>query len=370
MPEGAAIIYAGGGTGGHLLPGLAVAQRVAHVRPDLRQVFLTGERPTERQIVARFGFEHLQMRAPKGPRRLWDWPAFLARFGLARLRCRQLLHSIHPLAVVGLGGYGSVPMVMSASGRCPIVLLEQNTIPGRATIFLSRRADVVVTSWAESREYLRPGTDVRHLGNPVRAGIADVAREDALDELGLSADRMTVLVWGGSQGSHAINEAVVEGLGHLGDMGGRVQFVHQTGQADESGVKAAYKKAGMRAHVAGFMHAPTAYAAADLFVGRSGATTLAEVCVVGLPMILVPYQHSAAGHQLANARAVEGAGAALVVEQSGLTGRGLAEMVCGLLEDGERRSTMARAAKSLARPQAANEVAELLLAQIESRDGA
>ncbi len=369
MVQSPTVIYAGGGTGGHLFPGLAVAECLARKRPELRQLFLTGRRPTERDILAHFAYERVEMSAPRAPRWFWQYPGFIVRFAFAWRRCRRLLRRNNVVAVVGLGGYGSVPIVIACSGRCPVMLLEQNTIVGRANRFLSRWADVVVVAWDRSREYFGPDVDVRHLGNPVRSTIADVARKDALDKLGLSETRQTVLVWGGSQGAHAINEAVVDGLGALKEVYDRVQFVHQTGSEDESAVKAAYDRAGLPAHVGAFMNAPTAYSAADLFVGRAGATTLAEVCIIGLPMILVPYPHAAAGHQDANARVAQRAGAAVVIDQDELTGELLAEGIGELLMDPDRRAKMATAAKSMARPQAAENVAELVIEKIEHRDG-
>lgn len=369
MVQRPTVIYAGGGTGGHLFPGLAVAECLARKRPELRQLFLTGRRPTERNILANFGYERVEMFAPRAPCRVWQYPAFAVRFAFAWLRCRRLLRRNNVVAVIGLGGYASAPMVTACAGRCPVVLLEQNTIVGRANKFLSRLADVVVVAWARSRECFGPDVDVRHLGNPVRSAIADVTRKDALDRLGLSEVRQTVLVWGGSQGAHAINEAVVDGLGVLKEVRDRVQFVHQTGPEDESAVKKAYDRAGLPAHASAFMDAPTAYSAADLFVGRAGATTLAEVCIVGLPMILVPYPHAAAGHQDLNARVTQRAGAAVVIDQSELTGERLADAIGELLTDPDRRAKMTAAAKSMARPQAVENVAELIISEIECRHG-
>lgn len=358
------IIYAGGGTGGHLLPGLAVAECVGRRRSDLRQVFLSGRRETERKILSSFGCELIELPAPKGPAHVWEYPWFLVRFVLAYCRCKRLLRDNNVKAVVGLGGYGSVPVVLAGSGRCATILLEQNVLAGRANKLLSRFADVVEVAWENSREDFRKGVEVVHLGNPVRGDIGKVARKDALAKFGLDADRQTVLVWGGSQGAHAINEAVTGALAHLSSLKDRVQFVHQTGEEDAPAVKAAYEKAGFKAHVAGFMHAPTAYGTADLFVGRAGATTLAEVCVVGLPMILVPYPHAAAGHQAANAVVIESAGAALVIEQGELTGEMLAGKIGELLSNAGRREEMTGCARNLARPSAAEDVAELILKRI------
>lgn len=358
------IIYAGGGTGGHLLPGLAVAECIGRMRPELRQAFLTGRRETERKILSGFGCDLIEMTSPRAPAHVWNYPGFLARFALAYRSCKRLLRSGNVKAVVGLGGYGSVPVVMAASGRCATILMEQNVLAGRANKTLARFADAVIIAWESSRGDFRRGTEVIHLGNPVRSDIGKIERSVALAKLGLASDKQTVLVWGGSQGAHAINEAIVNALEFLAPLKERVQLVHQTGEADEAWVKTAYEKAGVKAHVAGFMHAPTAYGAADLFVGRAGATTLAEVCVVGLPMILVPYPHAAAGHQAANAVVLEAAGAAVIIEQKDLTGASLAGEITELLSDGGRCGEMSNGARGLARPTAAQDVAEFILKRI------
>jgi len=363
------IIYAGGGTGGHLLPGLAVAEEIRQRRPDLRQVFLAGRRETERKILTNFGCEVLDLHAPQGPAHVWEYPMFLVRFGLAYRRCKRLLRKNNVKAVIGLGGYGSVPVVLAAAGRCVTALLEQNVMAGRANRLLSRFADAVVVAWESSREDFRRGVEIHHLGNPVRRDIGQVKREEALEKLRLEPGRQTVLVWGGSQGAQAINKAVVAGLAGLEGKKGTPQFIHQTGEEDEGTIKASYEKAGVKAHVAAFMHAPTAYAAADVFVGRAGATTLAEICVVGLPMILIPYPHAAADHQSANAVVLEASGAAVVVRQKDLTGEGLAETLEELLGDVEKRKEMSRCARSLARPSAAGDVAEMILQRMGIRDG-
>lgn len=369
MSEPRTIVYAGGGTGGHLFPGLAVADHVAKHRPELRQVFLIGWRRTELDILGRYGYEHFAMDTPQMPQRVRELHPFIWRFARAYRRSKRYLAENNVAAVVGLGGYGSVPMVLVARRRVPVVLLEQNTIPGKANRWLSRWADVVVTSFEETAGYFGRRVRVQHLGNPVREGIAAGNRAEGRIRLGLSPERPTVLVWGGSLGAHAVNTAVTGNLERLKELSSRIQVVHQTGRDDENAVRAVYVQAGMQAHVAGFMDAPTAYAAADVFVGRAGATTLAEVCLAGLPAVLIPYPLAAADHQMKNARALERAGAALVIDQSELTPERLWDTVVGLLVDDVARQQAAEAARRLGRPHAAADVAELVLAKVGNGPG-
>jgi UDP-N-acetylglucosamine--N-acetylmuramyl-(pentapeptide) pyrophosphoryl-undecaprenol N-acetylglucosamine transferase len=213
----------------------------------------------------------------------------------------------------------------------------------------------VFSAFEETRSYFGGGGKVRVFGSPVRAEIADCPPPDRADREG-SAGK-TLLVMGGSQGAHAINRAMIDGLEFLKPVRERIRIIHQTGEKDHGWVREAYEREGFAADAAPFLDPiGPAYAKADLVVARSGALTVAELSACGRPAILIPYPHAAHGHQEANARAVERAGAAELMLEKDLTGERLASRIRGLLSDPARLSEMARRSRSLGKPRAAREI--------------
>ena len=208
------VVFAGGGTGGHLVPGLAVAEELRRRLPDARCVFIGTRRPVEEHMVPRAGFELRSVGAPRTPQRLYHWPVFPFHLWASIRRAKAALRELKPGIVVGLGGYGSAPVVLAAKKLgAPVALLEQNTIPGRANRFLSKYAREVYVQFDASRAFFRDPSRVRVLGNPLRAGIADGRRDRAMQLFALDPGRKTLLVLGGSQGARTINQAVCGALG-------------------------------------------------------------------------------------------------------------------------------------------------------------
>jgi len=357
------VLIAGGGTGGHVFPGIAVAEELRRQRPKLEVVFVGNRRGLEAQVVPEAGFP-IRYIASSGfdRRRWWLWPGAALANGVGLLQAIALVIAERPQVVLGTGGYVSAPVSMAAKllGR-PLLLQEQNSIPGLANRLLARVADEVHLSFLEARSWFPRRDRLKITGNPVRAQVLSGDREAGLREFKLQPGRPTVFVFGGSLGASRINEAVLDTLRRLK---GRidVQFIFQTGRADFDRVREAVEREALPATVLSFVRRiHMAYAAADLVVCRSGAMTLAEIAVCGLPAILVPYPHAAHNHQEINAANLVDRGAAVMILDSELTGERLAREIAHLLADRQTLSRMSANARLFARPDAATRLARSLV---------
>jgi len=342
------ILIAGGGTGGHLFPGLALADALAAHGASV--TFVGTAAGIEARAVPAAGYPlrllpGRQLRGGGMSRAL----AGLASAAGGTLRALALLGELRPRLVVGVGGYASVAVVIAASlRRIPTVLLEQNVVPGAANRVLARLARRICVGFAESIAFL-PRARAVHTGNPVRADLIRPRPPRA---------RPGLLVFGGSAGAHRLNQAMLDALGPLGPTLAGLDLTHQTGAADLETVRAAYAARGLAARVEPFIaDMGGAYAAADLVVARAGATTCAELTAVGLPAILVPYPYATDDHQRRNAEVLVRAGAAEMILDAALDGERLGTALRLLLEDAGRRETMAARARALGRPDAAERVA-------------
>ena len=366
MTQSRTFIFAGGGTGGHLFPGVAVALELQRREPDARLLFVGSERELEQTILARLGLEHRSLPV-ESLRELTRHPwRFATRNWSAWRAARQLMREERPSVVIGLGGYASAPLVWQASrARSPVVLLEQNVIPGRATRWLARSASLVCTSFEETRERLPRGSKVEVTGNPVRREMAEIGREFATTMTTAPSTPRELLVLGGSQGADSLNEALVAALSLLGDAISGWRVVHQTGARQVGAMRRAYAGLSVDAVVEPFFDDMLArYRAASLVVSRAGATTLAELACGGLPMILLPYPHAADDHQRANARVYEAHGAAISVEHlasAEQTAARLADPLRSLLTDESRRRAMGVSARGIARLDATSIVVDRVL---------
>jgi len=343
------VVIAGGGTGGHLFPGLALAD--ALVARGAKATFVGTAAGIEARAVPAAGYP---LRLLPG-RQLRGGGAVRAVAGLASaaggtLRALVLLGELRPDLVVGVGGYASVAVVIAAAlRRIPTVLLEQNVVPGAANRVLARLARRICVGFAESLAFL-PRDRTVHTGNPVRAGLIQPRRPRT---------RTGVLVFGGSGGAHRLNQAMLDALGPLGPTLAGADLIHQTGAVDLETVRAAYAARGIAARVEPFVaDMGAAYAAADLVVARAGAMTCAELTAVGLPAILVPYPYATDDHQRRNAEVLVQAGAAEMILDAELDGERLARGLRGMLEDASRLASMAAHSRALGRPDAAERVAD------------
>ncbi|MEE9603627.1 MAG: UDP-N-acetylglucosamine--N-acetylmuramyl-(pentapeptide) pyrophosphoryl-undecaprenol N-acetylglucosamine transferase [Thermoguttaceae bacterium] len=353
------IVFTGGGTLGHLFPGLATAESIARDVPDARITFAGGGKPLELRHVSQAGFEYLALPSRPMPRRPGEAISFVAENLAGYLRAKRFLHEQRVDVVVGLGGYASAPMARAAIRRdVPLVLLEQNSIPGKVTRWLARSATLVCAAMAATRANLRCGCAVRVTGNPVRGRTfpPGVAR-------GGSDKRLLVL--GGSGGAKAINENVPRALYKIRSQLDGWQIVHQSGPSGEEDTRRLYGKLAVEAVVVPLIDdVPALLSECRLAVCRAGGGTLAELSSAGVPAVLVPYPHAADDHQAGNARVFSGAGAAICVDGRQLPGRlddHLAAAMSELLGDARRRERMSAAMRRLSHPEAAAEVAREVL---------
>lgn len=362
------VIFAGGGTGGHLYPAIAMARAMQKRDPATKILFVGTDEGIEARILPEEGLElkTLRVMGLKGKKRMEQLKALLA-LPRALLDSFSILRSFRPDAVVGVGGYASGPLILAGvlSGRT-VVLQEQNSIPGFTNRILGRLADRVYTAYLESHAYF-PRGKVLQTGNPVREGLGTGSREDALTQFGLDPGKKTIFVLGGSRGAHVLNQVVSDMVRKQSFSDIPVQFLHQTGEADLKSVLDAYTSSGIKAEVRSyFKEMIQAYAAADLAISRSGAVALSELCAAGIPQILVPFPYAADDHQMRNARVTAGTGAAEVLVQNDLTPATLEARIRVLLNDPNRLSEMREAARRHALPDAARTVVEDLEKRVKA----
>jgi UDP-N-acetylglucosamine--N-acetylmuramyl-(pentapeptide) pyrophosphoryl-undecaprenol N-acetylglucosamine transferase len=351
------VLIAGGGTGGHLYPGVAVAREIQRRRPDAMVTFAGTARGIEARVIPREGFQLDVLRS--AGLKATSIAARLRGLGLLPVSgadAWRILSRRTPDVVIGVGGYSSGPVVLAAAIRgIPTLLLEQNAVPGFTNRTLARFVSAAAVTFDETVAFFRGKGFVA--GNPVRPEFfeAEAARS-------APADRPRLLIFGGSQGAHAINMAMVEAAPRLAADARRLAITHQTGERDLERVREAYRAAGLDARVEAFLfEMDREVKAADLVVCRAGATTIAELTAAGRPAVLIPLPTAADDHQRKNAEVLAKAGAAELLPQAGLTGEVLASRVLALAGDEARREEMARAARTFARPDAAKVIVDKVL---------
>ncbi|MFS8636962.1 MAG: undecaprenyldiphospho-muramoylpentapeptide beta-N-acetylglucosaminyltransferase [Gemmatimonadota bacterium] len=370
------VLFAGGGTGGHLYPALALAAAMREVRPGVEVHFVGARRGVEARVLPAQGVPYTLLPfEPIRRDRVWrNWrlvPSMvMSAVGLARLFRR-----IRPQLVVGTGGYASGPACAWALLRgVPVAVQEQNSYPGLVTRWLARWVRQVHLGFPEAERHLRPGrrTQVFALGNPIRPPDPGLDRAACRGEFGLSPDGVVGLVVGGSQGARAVNEALCRTLeavaaGELEAPPAGFQLLWATGPAHLESVRERLAPLGIEGwvRVVGYIEEmPKALAAADFALSRAGAMATAELLAWGIPAILVPLPTAAADHQTHNARALEEAGAAVCVPEAELTPERLWSELRRLAGDAATRAAMAEKARMRARPDAAREIAERMLSLV------
>jgi UDP-N-acetylglucosamine--N-acetylmuramyl-(pentapeptide) pyrophosphoryl-undecaprenol N-acetylglucosamine transferase len=360
------MLVAGGGTGGHVFPGIALAEEVVGRHPGNDVVFAGTARGLEATVVPAAGFpiELIEVRGLKGKGVLG---ALLNLLLLPRafLQSLRILRKWRPDMVVGVGGYASGPVVLMAWVlRIPTAIQEQNAIAGLTNRILGWFSRAAFTAFPEAAQYFSR-RKVYQLGNPIRRQLMENYMRPVVVH-----PRPRLLVFGGSQGAHALNMRVVEALPHLADLRGQLAITHQTGARDRDAVEKGYRVCGFEPDVREFItDMSAAYAESDLVVCRAGATTLAELTVCKKPSILIPFPFAADNHQYVNAKSLVDAGAAVMIEERDLTGELLAHEIQAILSDPARRTLMARAAGRLGSPQAAKEIADVCIELVRRRWG-
>lgn len=356
------ILITGGGTGGHLYPALAVAEALKASSPDLEVLFVGSERGIEKEQVPEAGFAFRALEVVGFPRRpgLASVRA-LNSFIRACRSARDLVREYAPDVVFSTGGYASSPVVVGAwLARVPIVLQEQNSVPGLTNRVASRLAAEVHLAFPGARAHFPKRGHLKLSGNPLRAQVLGGSHGRAARLFRLEEEVTTVLVLGGSQGAHSINEAMIAALPRFA---GRedIQFLIQTGNLDHERMLDAAKDANVKTWVRRFVgNMGDAYSLADLVLCRAGAMTISELCACGLPSILVPYPHATGNHQQMNAELVRDAGGGVILTDAELTGARVAEEIEALLGDRPRLREMSVNALRLARPDAAATIVKSL----------
>jgi len=353
-------VIAGGGTGGHLFPALAVGEVLLGRGHEL--IIFISEKDIDALATkdrTEFQFEKLpSIGLPK----LFS-PAifsFLKRFNDSLAPCRRLYRKFQPHAVLGMGGFTSTaPILAGRLRKVPTFVHESNAIPGKANRLNARITDAVLLGFAACARYF-PKSRVQVTGTPIRKSLMRrVPRAEALAAFGLSPERKTLLVMGGSQGARGINEAAIKALPLLKEI--PLQVIHLTGPNDDQLAAANYRREEIPAHVAAFCHQmELAYSAADLALSRSGAASLSELSHFGIPSLLIPFPFAAENHQVLNAAIFAREGAAVVVEQGQVSVDTFAREIGALLRDDSRLQTMSRAARALAPENAAQNVADIV----------
>lgn len=357
------LLFAGGGTGGHIFPLVAVAQAVRARAPDAEITFVGTERGMEKRILGDLGekLELLQILPIKGGGAKGAVRG-VVRAALSLPDSRNLIRRLRPAAVLSIGGYAAGPVSLAARGmRLPLALLEPNSTLGLANKLMAPFAQRAYLAFPETEKAVRKSI-VRLTGVPLRRGFVPSPYAPRDGEL-------HVLVIGGSQGAITLNQNFPAAVGIARrDSKIRIVVTHQSGRGREPEVQEQYSRAGVTEdiRIVPFIDdVPSVLADADLVVQRSGAGSVAEVCAIGRPSVLIPYPYAAGDHQLHNARAMEAAGAAVCVESAQATPERLAAVLTELAADPSRRISMAEVARSRGRPQAADSIAEDLLGLAE-----
>ena len=351
------IIISGGGTGGHLFPGLAVGEEICRRRPKSEILFITGRRKMERFVMERSGFLHASIAVEGIKGRGWvRGTAVMLKLPLGFLQSLFLIKRFSPHLVIGVGGYSSGPACLAAWVLgLPTAIHEQNSFPGLTNRLLCRVVDRVFISFEESRDHF-PGGKLLLTGNPIR--------QDLLKRSGPSKGsdgEFTVLAVGGSQGARAINDAMLEALEILKGWGINPRVIHQTGEKDFERAREAYEGRGLRGDVMPFINdMAEAYGQADIVIGRAGASTVSELAALGIPSVLIPYPHAANRHQETNALLLVRAGGADMILQEDLTGRKLADLLEGYMNNQKILEEMGRKAEKVGRRDAAEVIVDHL----------
>jgi UDP-N-acetylglucosamine--N-acetylmuramyl-(pentapeptide) pyrophosphoryl-undecaprenol N-acetylglucosamine transferase len=364
------VIFAGGGTGGHIYPAVTLAKEFVDRDPKTEILFVGGKKGLESDIIPREGFNLVTLELAGIPRRVS--PEIFRSIWLAGkgvMDTFKIIREFHPNLVVGTGGYVCGPMVLAASlSKIPTAIQEQNAFPGLTNRMLGKVVDRVILGYSEAGRYFKE-KKIRVLGNPIRTTeFAKVNRSDAEKALGLKPGGTNLLVFGGSQSARKINEAFMPLLPGLLSRYPQLQIMLMTGQKDYDKMLKAVadlnldSSSAKRIHLAPyFYNIAQVYAATDLVLARAGALSLAEITCFGIPAILVPYPFATNNHQEYNARVLEKNGAATVILETELTSEKLNRDLESLLTSSEKRSAMAEASRALSRPQATAEIVSELL---------
>jgi len=348
------ILIAGGGTGGHLFPGVAIAGEIRRRHKNSEILFVTGRKKIESDVLSRSGFHQVSIHVEglKG-RGLIKGMIVLLKMPYSLFQAISIIKKFSPHLVLGVGGYSAGPICLAARIMgIPTAIHEQNSFPGLTNRLLCRIVDRVFISFEESRVHF-PGGSIHLTGNPIRQELFKVKNHEKMNK------KFTILIVGGSQGARAINQAFLGALKILKSKRKNPLIIHQTGEMDHPWVLEEYRKMGFEGEVTSFIHdMAKAYERADIVVSRAGATTVSELAALGKPSILIPYPYAANRHQDTNARILADIGGAEIIYQDDLSGEGLAVLLIKYMDDRKALEEMSKQVLRIGRRDATKVIAD------------
>lgn len=362
------VIFAGGGTGGHLMAGLSIAQEISSRFPGAHIIFFGTNKKGESGYIGKSGYEFKQIEACKLTSFI-RLPLFIFVSLIGIIHSMINIVRIKPDIIVGLGGYGSaLPVVAAYVVGVPIVLIEQNVIPGRANLIMSRWADAILCHWESTKNRFKKAGHISVTGIPIRNGIVGNETEVVKNPFGLASQGKTLLVMGGSQGARAINKVLLQSIPKLKALIPGLQIIHLTGKEGYKEAKDTYDNLGISSFVSEFSsEIGIAYRLADLVICRAGANTIAEISAVGLPAILIPYPYATDNHQYWNAYELARRGGAMIIKQDELKPERLTELVSDLLLNDKKLDNMKKINRGLSKPFAAEKVVDKICQTLEAK---
>ncbi|MDI6736036.1 MAG: undecaprenyldiphospho-muramoylpentapeptide beta-N-acetylglucosaminyltransferase [bacterium] len=363
------IIITGGGTLGHIYPGLAIAEKLRDKKDCQKAeiLFIGTTAKIEKEVIQKQGFDFkgIDVAGWTGKKGMWK---FMSKLIVGVFLGIRYIIKFRPDVVIGMGGFASVPTVLAAVlFRIPTLIHEQNTIPGKATRLLAKLVDNVAISFQDSISYLS-AKKIELTGNPIRGQMGNIPKQEAKASLGLDTDKFTLLIFGGSKGAHKINEVMTQTIRLLPP--DEIQIIWATGEADYAGIKELTQKLPIKTVVSKFFfEMALCYAAGDLVICRAGATTLAEIITCHLPAILIPYPYATDNHQEYNAKLLAEKGVAMMFRESEIAVEKLTKSILELAQNRNKLNTMARNYQSLMTTDATQNVINLIYSLYTYRKG-
>jgi len=362
------VVFAGGGTGGHLMAGLSIAQEIVSRCPGTRIIFFGTSKKNESGYIKNSGYEFKQIKACKLTSFI-RLPFFFFALLFGIIQSLNYITKIKPDIIIGLGGYGSVlPVVAAFFTGIPIVLIEQNVIPGRANLKMARWVDAILCHWESTTTRFKKVRSISVTGIPIRRGIVENETESNNNPFGFVSRGKTLLVMGGSQGASAINEIILKSIPRLQKLIPDIQVIHLTGRHGYMEARNIYNNLGINSFVSEFFdNIGAAYRLSDLVVCRAGANTIAEITAVGIPAIFIPYPYATDNHQYWNANELAMIGGSIVIKQEDLNTERMVELISKLLTNEEKLNNMRKLNKSINKPFAGTRVVDKICQTLEEK---
>ncbi|MBS3946299.1 MAG: undecaprenyldiphospho-muramoylpentapeptide beta-N-acetylglucosaminyltransferase [Melioribacter sp.] len=348
-------LLAGGGTGGHIYPALAVAQQIKLLKPESEILFVGTKKKIESRVVPQYGFDFRSIWISGFSRKLtMENILFPLKVIVSMIQSLMIVMKFKPRVAIGSGAYVSGPSIWASSVfGSKIILLEQNSYPGITNRILEKRAEEIHITFDESKKYFREHKKLKLTGNPVRVNLKMIERSEALKQFDLATDKKTILILGGSGGARSINDAIANSINELVE--NNIQVIWQTGELYYEGNK---KYNNNMIRVLPFIDdMSAAFSACDLLIARAGATTITEVSFLGIPVVFVPSSNVAANHQYKNAKAISDQSAAILIEDKNLKSS-LVKTVIGVINDDKKLDELKKNISAFAKPNAALVIAE------------